>query len=406
MEPRWAVGIAPECPAYLGANNVALSRSADERDEKFMQRAECEVLHVAGVERGYGKSGTECRAQETECGPGPPRDHGLLRTSRCEEHDCARGDEQRRGPRCCCAHSASATARSGSRARMRGGPARCSRPRPRACRRGTSCSSRTCSTSSPPGTSIRAGRTTRRPPIMKLARSPTCSTGPTDRVTVGMIPRFFYDEPAGAANSSGIDVGDLTLQAGYGLTRYQEGSSIPALAFVVRKRCRPAATTGCSAERWRGRRELCHRVIACIRRTISGCPTAASCAPAWISPTPSPPRVSVQDASVYGTPAGFHGHAYPGDGVTVDAAAEYSVTRNWVLAMDVVYQYNANTRVRGHGERAGKARAADGLGLFLFVGLRPGGRVQLERPRRRAARGAHHQHRPQYRDHALPPRWP
>jgi hypothetical protein len=57
--------------------------------------------------------------------------------------------------------------------------------------------------------------------------------------------------------------------------------------------------------------------------------------------------VSVHDASVYGTAAGFSGRAYPGDSFTADAAAEYSLTRNWVLAFDVVYQHNESTRVVG-----------------------------------------------------------
>ena len=57
--------------------------------------------------------------------------------------------------------------------------------------------------------------------------------GLTDRFTLGMIPRFFYQDPAGAPNSSGVAVGDLQLQAGYGLSQYQEGSYVPALALVV-----------------------------------------------------------------------------------------------------------------------------------------------------------------------------
>jgi len=55
----------------------------------------------------------------------------------------------------------------------------------------------------------------------------------------------------------------------------------------------------------------------------------------------------VHDVSVYGTSSGFRGRAYPGDSFTADAAGEYSVTRNWVLALDVVYQHNDNTRVSG-----------------------------------------------------------
>ena len=54
---------------------------------------------------------------------------------------------------------------------------------------------------------------------------------------------------------------------------------------------------------------------------------------------------SVSGVSVYGTEAGFIGRAKPGNVFTIDAAAEYSATRNWLLATDLVYTYDANTRL-------------------------------------------------------------
>lgn len=58
-------------------------------------------------------------------------------------------------------------------------------------------------------------------------------------------------------------------------------------------------------------------------------------------------NVNVQDASVYGTEAGFRGHARPGASFYVDASWEYSVTRRWVLALDSTYRHNWNTRTIG-----------------------------------------------------------
>ena len=194
--------------------------------------------------------------------------------------------------------------------------------------------------------------------------------GLTDRLTIGMIPRFFYLDPAGAPNSSGVEVGDLTLQAGYGLTRYQEGSYVPALAFVLDETLPTgrydrlggasdgvgagAYTTGISLYSqdyfWMPNGRIL-RARLDLTYTISS-------------------SVNVQGESVYATPAGFYGRAYPGDGVTADAAGEYSVTRNWVLAMDVVYQYNANTRVRG-GAPASPLLRSDS-GSAYSVGFAPG----------------------------------
>jgi outer membrane scaffolding protein for murein synthesis (MipA/OmpV family) len=58
-------------------------------------------------------------------------------------------------------------------------------------------------------------------------------------------------------------------------------------------------------------------------------------------------RVGLQGVSVYGTGAGFSGHAQPGDSFTGDVSWEYSLTRNWVLAFDVVYERDASTTVTG-----------------------------------------------------------
>ncbi len=58
--------------------------------------------------------------------------------------------------------------------------------------------------------------------------------------------------------------------------------------------------------------------------------------------------VNVEDVSVYGTEAGFRGHAKPGSSFFVDASWEYSLTRRWVLALDATYRHNGNTRVTGH----------------------------------------------------------
>ncbi len=57
--------------------------------------------------------------------------------------------------------------------------------------------------------------------------------------------------------------------------------------------------------------------------------------------------MSVEDVSVYGTAQGFRGHAKPGDALVIDSAWEYSLTRKWVLALDVVYQRNASTVLQG-----------------------------------------------------------
>lgn len=188
--------------------------------------------------------------------------------------------------------------------------------------------------------------------------------GLTDRVTVGMIPRFFYNMPPVGANSSGVGVGDLTLQAGYGLTQFTDAHHIPSISLVLDETLptgrydrldRPsngfgagAYTTGFSVYSqqyfWmpngrilRGRLDLTYAVSS---------------------------SVSLAEQSVYGTPAGFHGHAAPGDSATIDASAEYSLTREWVLALDVVYQHNDSTHLHG-SQPGGEVSAESGSSYSL-----------------------------------------
>ena len=60
-----------------------------------------------------------------------------------------------------------------------------------------------------------------------------------------------------------------------------------------------------------------------------------------------PHGAEVTDRSVYGTEPGFRGHAEPGAKTTLIGAVEYSLTREWVLALDVMRESTRRTRVRG-----------------------------------------------------------
>jgi hypothetical protein len=60
-----------------------------------------------------------------------------------------------------------------------------------------------------------------------------------------------------------------------------------------------------------------------------------------------PFRTAISGRSVYGTDAGFHGHARPGAKTTMILGAEYSLTNEWVLAFDVEGDHWAKARVKG-----------------------------------------------------------
>jgi hypothetical protein len=174
--------------------------------------------------------------------------------------------------------------------------------------------------------------------------------GLTDNVGVGLIPRFGFNDVSVGRDSSKPGVGDLSVQAQYGLTRFREGSWIPTTAFVIQETVptgkydrlgdRPADGLGLGTYStnlalysqyffWMPNGRIL-RTRLDVSYSISG-------------------SAGVRDVSVYGTEQGFRGRARPGNATVVNAAGEYSMTQNWVLAMDVVYEHDGSTRLHGSG---------------------------------------------------------
>jgi hypothetical protein len=196
--------------------------------------------------------------------------------------------------------------------------------------------------------------------------------GLVEGFTVGLIPRFGYDQPRNGGSSSGIGVGDLSVQAQYRLTQFQEGHWLPTISVNVMETLptgeydrldRPSDGFGAGAYTttlslysqsyfWLSNGRIL-RARFNLAYSMSG-------------------RVSIEDASVYGTTAGFHGHAAPGDTAVADLAFEYSATRNWVLALDLWYERDGATTVLGSGLPDGNEpppafQSSSGLGRVLYV---------------------------------------
>lgn len=181
----------------------------------------------------------------------------------------------------------------------------------------------------------------------------------TDRVSVGVLPRFAYDSPAGAPGSSAPGIGDFGAQLQFGLTSFHEGSWVPSTAVVVGETFPTGrydrltntadgfgAGVYTTAFSWYSQDYLWMPNGRILRVRLDLTYAISSSA-------------NVANQSVYATPAGFRGRASPGDAFTADAAAEYSLTRNWVLASDLVWVHNSSTRV------AGSAPAATGAPLLF-----------------------------------------
>ena len=171
--------------------------------------------------------------------------------------------------------------------------------------------------------------------------------GVTDSITAGLLPRLFFDEPAGAANSSGVLFGDLTLQLGYGLTHYHDGGNTPDISLVLQETLPTGRYDRLTRESDGVGAGAYTTSINLYVQDYFWMPNGRILRARLDLTYGFSSSVSVHDQSVYGTANGFSGRAWPGDSYTADVAAEYSLTRNWVLALDVVYQHNDSTRVMG-----------------------------------------------------------
>jgi hypothetical protein len=77
----------------------------------------------------------------------------------------------------------------------------------------------------------------------------------------------------------------------------------------------------------------------------------------------------VSGRSVYGTADGFSGHATPGAKTTLIGAVEYSLTREWVLALDAIRESTRKTKL--HGRDASGALVERTFPTTRSVGFAP-----------------------------------
>jgi len=188
--------------------------------------------------------------------------------------------------------------------------------------------------------------------------------GLVDRFTVGVIPTVGYNRMSEGPSSGGVGMGDVTVQGQYRLTKFHEGNWIPTTSFAVQETFpsgkydhlgdRPSDGLGSGAYTttlafyaqtyfW-----LPNRRILRMRMNVSESISSS---------------VSVAGVSVYGTEAGFRGHASPGSTTFVDASWEYSLTRSWVLALDATYRHQRNTHVTENNTVDVEAQSPDILRL-------------------------------------------
>lgn len=172
--------------------------------------------------------------------------------------------------------------------------------------------------------------------------------GLVDRFTLGLIPRLGFHESSVGQDSSGFAVGDVTLQGAYGLTQFRQGSWVPATSLVVGE----TVPTG-KYDRLSGRTDgalgsgAYSTTVSLYSQTYFWMPSGRILRTRLDLSYQVSQWASLKDQSVYGTFNGFSGRAHPGPSFIGDLAFEYSLTRSWVLAADLDWEHDGNTRVEG-----------------------------------------------------------
>lgn len=172
--------------------------------------------------------------------------------------------------------------------------------------------------------------------------------GLVDRVTLGLIPRFGLHESSAGQDSSGFTVGDTTLQGAFGLTQFRRGSWIPATSLVIGE----TFPTG-KYDRLAGRTDgalgsgAYSTTVSLYSQSYFWLPNGRILRARLDVSYQVSQWAAVHGLSVYGTYEGFAGRAHPGPSFFGDLALEYSLTQRWVLAWDVWWQHDGNTRVEG-----------------------------------------------------------
>jgi len=172
--------------------------------------------------------------------------------------------------------------------------------------------------------------------------------GVTDRLTIGLVPTAGYNSVRGGPDSSGVQLGDTQLRAQFGLTSLDMAEGVPDLAIALIETVPTGRHDRLGARSVNGFGNGAYTTaLAFYSQMLFRMPNGRLLRTRLDLSQSISRKTTVEDVSVYGTGVGFRGHARPGNGFSADAAFEYSLTRNWVLALDVIYNHGNEAIARG-----------------------------------------------------------
>jgi hypothetical protein len=194
--------------------------------------------------------------------------------------------------------------------------------------------------------------------------------GLSDGVTIGLIPRFGFEQIDGGKSSSSLELGDWTLQGQLRLHDFHEGEWYPTISLNLGETFPTGkfdqldrASDGFGAGAYAS-------ILSLYSQTYFWMPTGRLLRARLNLSYALSSRVALRNMSVYGTENGFTGFADPGASAYGDLAFEYSITRNWVAAVDFWLERDNSTRVSGlnaAGARLAPFSANSGSAYELYV---------------------------------------
>lgn len=172
--------------------------------------------------------------------------------------------------------------------------------------------------------------------------------GLTDKITVGLLPAFEFKHPANEKSSSTIGANDLSVQASLSLTDFDDGDWLPATSLVLSETLPTGKYDRLGERSSDGLGTGAHAsTVSIFSQYYFWMPngrilrTRLDISRSWSK------DAVIHDTSVYDTPSGFRGRAKPGTSNLFDLAFEYSLTKNWVVAADILYESGSSTNVAG-----------------------------------------------------------
>jgi len=189
--------------------------------------------------------------------------------------------------------------------------------------------------------------------------------GVAPRFTAGVLPSFSYAEDAQGKRH--LRMGDITLNFQYRLTRPNPHKSFPSVAIVLQEGLPTARFDGLSVVGTGAGSGAFNTLLGLYTQQYFWLPNGRILRGRLNISHTFAGTAHVRGISVYGTAKGFRGTVKPGDTTMIDLAGEYSVAKQFVLAIDMLHQWNDRTVIKAGPTSAAPEPSSPGASRFFAI---------------------------------------